>query len=58
MIERIIIDHVCSMRCPVNSFIDVSFAMVAYGKIVFEVQGNLATGKIRNKAEHSYFIQS
>lgn len=37
IIERIIINLVCSSRCPVNSFTDVSLIMVADGENVFWV---------------------
>jgi len=39
IIERVIIDLVCSWRCPVNSFTDVSFIMVVYGENAFWAAG-------------------
>lgn len=33
--ERPIIDVVCSLRCSINSFTDMSFIKVLYGKNAF-----------------------
>ena len=37
--ERVIIDVICSSGCPVNSFTDVSFTVVVYGKSAFSDAG-------------------
>ena len=39
IIERVIIDLVCSLRCPVNSLSDISFTMVVYGENAFWAAG-------------------
>ena len=52
IIERVIIDLVCSWRFPVNSFTDIFFTMVVYGENAFWATGGffaailqVATGK-------------
>lgn len=35
IIERVIIDRVCSSGCPVNSFTDISFIIVVYWENAF-----------------------
>ena len=39
IIERVIIDVVCSSRCPVNSFTDICFTVVVYGENPFWAAG-------------------
>lgn len=39
--DKVIIDLVCSLRCPADNSINVFFIMVAYGECFVNQQGNL-----------------
>ena len=64
IIERVLIDLVCGLKRPVNSFTDLSLILVVYGENAFWVAGEfftaiprLATEIIGNKAEQPRHIQ-
>lgn len=46
MIERVIFDHICNSRCPINSFIDSPFIMaspcILHSFKMQEIQGLIA----------------